>query len=251
MFPRYLIALITFACSSQIVYSQDDVMGGSENGSQLNVLYRRDKSAKIYATTRGYGLLYRQGKHVNAKTRSYFEIDLQTLRHSKEKKSVGDAETKKRFVYGKINSVLLLRGAVGLQNVIFSKADVKAVEVRYSYSLGPVLAFAKPYYLQVYRQNSNKPEIMKFDSEAFTPGSNVAGRGDFDEGIDEMNLYAGVCGKFNLSFEYAPYTNLIRAIETGLSLDYFPRALPIMARNPAENFVITFHVGFVFGRKWF
>jgi len=27
--------------------------------------------------------------------------------------------------------------------------------------------------------------------------------------------------------------------------------LPIMAQNPAENFIITLYVGFVFGKKWF
>jgi len=69
--------------------------------------------------------------------------------------------------------------------------------------------------------------------------------------LAETKIYPGASAKFNLSFEYAPYTNLIRAIETGISLDYFPKALPIMARNPKENFIVTFHVGFVFGSKWY
>lgn len=253
MFRRYFLLIFSMILASNLLTAQENIPGGSENGSTLNVLYRRDISGKVYATTRGFGILYRQGRHVTAKTRSFYEIDLQTLKHIKEIKSLGDAEDRRRFVYGKINSVFLLRGALGLQNVIFAKADVKAVEVRYSYSVGPLFAFAKPYYVQVYRTTgARETGLVKFDSENFRPDSSqIIGRGPYSQGLSEMKVYPGITAKFNLSFEYAPYTNLIRAIETGLSLDYYPKALPIMARNPAENIVITFHVGFVFGRKWY
>lgn len=227
-----------------------------ENGTTLNVLYRHDVSGKVYVTPRGFGLLFRNGRHVTDKTRSYYEIDIQTLKHPKEVKSQGISEDKKRFVYGKINSVFLLRGGLGLQKVIFHKGDIKAVEVRYSYSIGPTLAFAKPYYVQVYKNNvpglRNQTTLVKFDTESFSGDSSlVVGRAPYSSGTKEMAFYPGVNAKFNLSFEYAPYTNLIRAIETGISLDYFPKALPIMARNPAENFILTLHLGFVFGTKWY
>jgi hypothetical protein len=234
--------------------AQEQILNsGYENGSNLNVLYRSDKTAQLYATTRGFGFMFRQGKHVTAKTRSYYEIDIQTLKHPKEVKSAGEAESRRRFVYGKVNNVLLLRASLGLQNVIYQKADNKAVEIRYSYSVGPLLAFAKPYYVQVYRTTgARNSTTINFEDENWTPDSGkVIGRGAFAEGLNQLKLLPGASGKFNLSFEYAPYTNLIRAIETGVTLDYFPKAVRIMARNPAENFVITLHVGFVFGRKWF
>src|SRR5690606_13718349 len=143
------------------------------------------------------------------------------------------------------------RRAVGIQNVLLTKADLRSVEVRYSYSLGAVVAFAKPYYFSVYPQGSRHPVSMAFNSAEFIPGTIISGRAACSEGIAEMGFYHGATAKFNVSFEYAPYTNIIRAVETGISLDYFPRALPILAFNNPENFVITFHVGFVFGRKWF
>jgi hypothetical protein len=241
------LAIAVFSCF--FMSGQAQVIG-SENGTNLNILYRNEAVGKIYANTRGFGILFRRMKHVTAKTRSFYEIDAQNLKHPKEIKVIGDAQERKRFVYGKINNVLLLRGGLGLQNVIFTKADNKAVEVRYSYSIGPTLALAKPYYVQVLSRTRDNTESVKFNTESFTQDS-VIGRGSFTDGLTEMKFYPGVHAKFNLSFEYAPYTNLIRAIETGIALDYFPRALPMMARNPSENFVITFHVGFVFGQKWF
>ena len=254
MFRKYFLSIIALHLLSSCLFGQNQgISDGYENGSTLNVLYRSDMSGKIYANTRGYGISFRQGKHVTAKTRSFYEIDLQTLKYPKEIKSQGEAEDRRRYVYGKLNSVFLLRGGLGLQNVIFEKADNKAVEVRYSYSIGPVFAFAKPYYLQIYKTNGARQiDYIKFDSESFSPDSGrIIGRGSYGRGLNEMKVYPGINAKFNLSFEYAPYTNLIRAIETGVSVDYFPKALPLMARNPAENIIVSLHVGFVFGRKWY
>lgn len=255
MLGRALILIGFFALFLPETFkAQQDVLGvGEDNGTNLNILYRNDASGKIYANTRGYGILYRRGKHVTAKSRSYYEIDFQTLKSPKEVKVKGEAQNNKRFVYGKLNSIALLRGGIGMQNTLFAKGDIKAVEVRIAYSVGPVLAFAKPYYYQLATGtptgSANSPVLVKFDESDFTPDS-VIGRGKFTDGLAETKIYPGVTGKLNLSFEYASYTNLIRAIETGISVDFFPKGIPIMARNPRENLIITFHVGFVFGRKW-
>lgn len=252
------IAIGAFILLGNLVYSQDIPLSTNiDNGTNFNILYKHDMSGKVFANTRGYGFTFHRGKHVTANSRSFYEAEIQTLRHPKEIKLLGTAEDHKRFVYGKINSVFVLRGALGMQNVLFTKGnDAKAVEVRYSYSIGPAFAFAKPYYLRVYKNKGVgtlvKNEYIRFDAENFTTDSGVVtGRGPYSMGLSEMRIYPGVNAKFNLSFEYAPYTNLIRAVETGLSLDYYPKALPIMARNPSENIILTIYVGFVFGTKWY
>jgi len=254
MFNKFFILIFCFYLSSVDLSAQEEngmTVVGKQEGSTLNVLYRNDAVGRIYASTRGFGFLYRRGKHITGKTRSFYEIDLQGLKHPKEVKVVGTAENRKRYVYGKLNSVYLLRGDFGMQNVIFSKADYKAIEVRCSYALGPVVALAKPYYYQLPNYDPDQqPEEVRFNSESFTQDS-VVGKGRFSSGLAETGFYPGINGKFNLSFEYATYTNLIRAIETGISVDYFPKALPIMARNSTENLIITLHVGFVFGKKWY
>lgn len=254
MFRRCSAIIFALFFLSDLLLGQEPPLPGNyENGTTLNVLYRKDMSGKLYANTRGYGFLFRQSKHITAKTRNYYEIDIQTLRHPKEIKSQGEGQDRRRFVYGKINHVFLMRGAIGTQQVLFEKADIKAVQVRYSLSLGPVFAFAKPYYLKVYKTlGAKEDEEIKFDSDDFSPDSSrIIGRAAYSYGLNQMKIHPGLCAKFNLSFEYAPYTNLIRAIETGVSVDYFPKALPIMARNSSENIIVTLHVGFVFGRKWY
>jgi hypothetical protein len=205
----------------------------------------------VYAHTRGFGATYRRAKHVTGTTKSFLEVNLNTLKHPKEIKLNGSDFERKRFVYGKLNNVAMLQAGVGKQHAIARKADKKAVEVRYSYVLGPGIALAKPYYVTtVTRDNTDFNKYKKFNPETFTQDS-VIGRAPFANGLTEISIYPYVFGKFNLSFEYAPYGNLVKAIETGVSVNFFPIGLPMMARNPAENLIITLHVGFVFGKRWF
>lgn len=225
-----------------------------KSGQDLNVLYRHEATFKIFAHTRGFGFGYRRGKHITAKTKSLVEFEAMNLKHPKEIKVKSSEENSKRFVYGKINNVALLRIGTGIQNVIYKRADRKSVEIRSSYILGAGVAFAKPYYVLVYRNdaggNSTKPQSVKYNEATFNEDS-VVGRGQFLDGINEIKAYPLIHGKFNISFEYAPYSHWVRAIETGVACDYYPIALPIMARNPAENLAVTLYVGFVFGKKKF
>lgn len=245
------IALFSALFFSINAFSQS-TLEAMEKGMEVNVLFRHEATFKVFAHTRGFGVGYRRAKHLSAKTKSLLEFEGLTLKHPKEFKVKSTEENAKRFVYGKVNSVALFRIGTGIQNVIFKRSDRKSVEIRCSYVIGGVVAIAKPYYVLVYRGigSKRKAEPVKYDSENFTQDS-VVGKGSFINGIDEIKFYPGIHGKLNLSFEYAPLSHWVRAIETGVSCDYFPKALPIMARNPGENVVVTLYVGFVFGKKWF
>lgn len=251
LFKRFLV-IFTLVLSAK-VFGQS-APEALKQGQDLNVLYRHEGTFKIFAHTRGFGVGYRRAKHITAKTKSLLEFEGLNLKHPKEIKVKSSEESSKRFVYGKINNVALLRVGTGLQNVIFKRADRKSVEIRTSYIIGGGLAIAKPYYVLVYRNTSTstKPQLQSvpYNEETFNQDS-VVGRGPFLDGLTELQLYPVVHGKVNISFEYAPYSHWVRAIETGVSCDYYPRALPIMARNPSENVVVTLYVGFVFGKKWF
>lgn len=223
------------------------------NGQDPNVLYRNEASFGIFAHSRGFGINFMRAKHITGTRKKLFEIEALNMKHPKEIKVSNNSDNSKRFVYGKLNSILIFRGGVGYQTTIFRRADRKSVEIRTAYFVGANLTLAKPNYILVYRQNSigNKyQESVKYDPEIHTIDS-ISGKGSFVDGLGELKVYPGLYAKANISFEYAPYSNKVKAIETGIIFDYYPKALPIMARNPAENFIVTLYVGFVFGKKWF
>lgn len=248
LFKRIIIIFI--ALSGEIIaQSAPQVLAA---GKELNVLYRHEATFKLFAHSRGFGLAYRRGKHITAKTKSLLEIEGLNLKHPKEIKVKGSEEGAKQFIYGKLVGVGVLRIGTGLQNVIFKRSDRKSVEIRCSYIIGGSLAIAKPYYVLVYRGTGpeRRTQSVKYNSDQLTQDS-IVGHGPWFDGLNELQFYPGVHGKFNLSFEYAPFSNWIRAIETGATVDYYPRPLQIMAKNPSEYFVFTLYVGFVIGKKWF
>ncbi len=224
-----------------------------ESGQDPNVLYRNELSFGMFAHSRGLGINVIRGKHVTGTRKRLMEIEALNLKHPKELKFTNKTDNSKRFVYGKLNSLLAFRVGVGYQTTIFKRMDRKSVEIRTAYFVGGNITFAKPNYILVYRETitGNKfQESIKYNPEIHTIDS-VFGKGPMLDGLAEMKVYPGFYAKANLSFEYAPFSNKVKAIETGVILDYYPKAIPIMAHNPAENFIVTLYVGFVFGKKWF
>lgn len=223
------------------------------NGQDPNVLYRNEMSFGVFAHSRGFGLNFMRAKHVTGTRKRLLEIEALNMKHPKEIKVSNNADNSKRFNYGKLNNILLFRAGVGYQTTIFKRADRKSVEIRTAYFVGANVTFAKPNYVLVYRDASsgNKfQESVRYDPEVHTIDS-ISGKGPLLDGLAELKIYPGFYAKANLSFEYAPFSNKVKAIETGVIFDYYPKALPIMAHNPAENFIVTLYVGFVFGKKWF
>ncbi len=223
------------------------------NGQDPNVLYRNEQSFGFFAHSRGFGLNYYRGQHVTGTRKRLLEVQLLNLKHPKEIKITNNSDNSKRFVYGKLNNVIVLRGGLGYQTTIYRRMDRKSVEIRSAYFLGGNLSFAKPNYVYIFRKDNLGNPIqtsVKYDPNRYTLDS-ISGKGPLVDGIDEVKIYPGVYAKANLSFEYAPYSNSIKAIETGIIFDYYPKALPIMARNPTESYIVTLYVAFVFGKKWF
>ncbi|MCE3280688.1 MAG: hypothetical protein K0S44_2879 [Bacteroidetes bacterium] len=245
--------LITFISTG--VFSQElkDDLTRLQNGEDLNVLYRNESSFGIYAhTAGGIGLAYRRGQHVTGKRKRMLELEAQNFKHPKEVKSVNSIfENSKGFNYGKLNSFFLLRPGVGYQNVLYQKSDKKSVEIRYSYFVGVTLAFAKPVYLEIVRD----PQDGVVSTEKYDPEEHsidvIYGKASFFRGIDETKIIPGGYAKLALSFEYADRYNSIKAIETGVIFDIYPKVLPMMAYNRNQQAFALLYLKIIWGKKWF
>lgn len=229
-----------------------------QNGEDLNVLYRNESTFGLFVHSNGgVGLAYRRGKHVTGKRNRMFEIEAQNFKHPKEVKSVNTYyDNSKGFIYGKLNSVLIVRPGVGYQNVIYQKSDKKSVEIRFSYFVGATLAFAKPVYLEIIRETAvNGLLSTTVSTERYDPNrhftENIYGKAPFFKGIDRTAIYPAGYGKLALSFEYADRYNNIKAIETGVVADVYPKAIPIMAFNKKQQVYFSLYLKLIWGKKWF
>lgn len=249
----FTFLLILFFSSS--VFSQElkDDQTRLNNGEDLNVLYRNESSYGLFGhSASGFGIAYRRGIHVSVFRKRMYELEAQNFKHPKEVKTVNPYyENAKGFVYGKLNSVLLLRGGVGLQDVIYTKSDKKSVEIRYSYFLGATLALAKPVYLEIVRDPpENVVSTEKYDPNIHFP-QNIYGKAPFFTGIDNTKIYPAGYAKLALSFEYADRYNAIKAIETGLVGDFYIKAIPMMAFNKKQQVYVQVYLKIIWGKKWF
>jgi hypothetical protein len=250
----YLYLLFSLFSFSAIGQDLKDDRTRLQNGEDLKVLYRNESSFSLFVhSAGGIGAAYRRGYHVHGTRKRMLEIEAQNFKHPKEIKSVNSYYDNSRgFYYGKLNSFFLIRPGVGFQNILFEKQEKKNVEIRFSYFLGGIVAFAKPVYLDIIHRNTDPVVISteRYDPDTHLP-ADIYGKASFFKGIDHTRIYPGGYAKAALSFEYGKRYNVIKALETGAVVDVYPTVLPMMAFNKNQQVFVTLYLKMVWGKKWF
>lgn len=252
---RIIFTFLLFSFFSFGVAGQEtkDALSRLESGEDLKVIYRNEASFGVFVhSAGGIGVAFRRGRQVNVDRKRMLEVEMQNFKHPKEVKSINSFyESSQGYIYGKLNSVLLLRSSVGFQNILFQKTIKKNVEIRYSTFVGATLAFAKPVYLEIKKSNSLElPTTERYDPQVHNQ-DNIYGRAPFARGIEKTKLVPGGYAKLALSFEYADRYDAIKAIETGVVADVYPKALEIMAYNKKQNIYLSLYIKLIWGTKWF
>ncbi len=252
-----LRAFLLFACIliAFDLQAQDSLRS---TGDEVHLLYRNEAAGGFVLHSNGFGITFKRGWHKTGYKKKMLDLDLVSLRHPKQYKQPNPYYPDSRpFFFGKMNFVYMLRAGYGMQNVLFSKAERSGVEVRLNYYFGANLGITKPVYLEVlldseYDSLFKVVDVRKYDPEDPLQQSveNIYGPGPYFMGFDELKLYPGAYGKLALSFEYSVWQQKVTAIEAGVTVDYFPKAIPIMAHNKAENLHINFFISLLWGSKW-
>jgi len=247
MYMRSSIFTILFLVSISVFAQQATLT------EDAGVLYRKENSFGLSLHSRGFGLNYRIGKHLTGTRKRIIEIDLLNMKHPKEIKTLNQYyENTKGFVYGKLNSLAVLRGGIGLQNVLYRKDEPGNIEVRYSFYGGASLGLAKPVYLYVL-QESNDPYNPNKVIEKFNPEKhqldNIYGKAPLGYGLERTVIHPGIYAKAGISFDWASEDDRVRCLEIGVVSDYYLSSIQIMAFNKATPSFTTLYATLSFGRK--
>ncbi len=217
---------------------------------QQKVFFRNERSFAFLLNSDGLGLSFREAKRIDFLNKRILEIDLGTLKHPKEYKISNIYATGAgSYVFGKLNSVIYLRGGLGNQHEIYKKADLGGVAIRYFYSAGPVIALYKPiYYRVLYPISLNEFEYReeKFDVSIHQP-TDIYSKASFFKGIGETKALPGIYGKAGFNFEYSKEDKVIHAIEIGAQINAFPKTIPIMASPDNKSIFFSLSVSYRFG----
>jgi hypothetical protein len=251
-----IIALFVFMLFASTFFSQSAGQA-LEAGQDVNVLFRNESTGNISLHSRGFSGNYRRLWHVTGTRKRLIEFELLNMRHPKELKK--KQAHGKSYYFGKLNGLTFFRAGYGYQQTLYRRAERKSIEVRMVYTVGPTICFAKPVFLEIEYPDtigsSTGTENMITKVEAYDPAkhnpNNILGRAPLFYGLDKTTVFPGAHAKLGFSFEYGETRASIKALETGVIVDYFPKAIQTMAYVQPENFFVTLYVGFTFGKRWF
>lgn len=226
----------------------------SENLTEKGILFKYEKTGGVLVHTTGFGLNYRQEKHITGYKKSVLEFEFTGIKHPKEVKSINPLYSDaKSYIYGKQNTFSVLRLGIGIQKVINSKSRAikSAIELRSHINLGFSAGFTKPVYLYIieYSNYDNQLLVEKYDPNRHYI-DNIYGRAPFTKGFSEINFHPGAYGKFGISVDYAPEDEIVKSLEMGTCIDVFPKRIPIMAYNKNKNLFLSFYLSFNIGYRY-
>ncbi len=241
---KFLVFSLLLNCCANVILAQGEI------DQQQRVFFRNERSFGLLLSSDGMGISYREAKRVDFLNKRFFEIEAGTLKHPKEYRMSNPIyQTPGTFVFGKLNSVIYLRGSYGHQKEMFKKADLGGVAIRYFYEGGPVFAIYKPIYYKILYPVSFyefRIEEEKINVNTHQP-YDIYSKASFTKGLGETKLLPGLYAKGGFNFEYSKEDKVIHAIEIGAQLNGFPKKVPIMATTDNKALFFSLFVSYRFG----
>ncbi|HPE55139.1 MAG TPA: hypothetical protein P5514_00210 [Bacteroidales bacterium] len=219
-----------------------------------NIILLKERSFGALFHTQGWGVKYSQGYNKTAFNRRMLIFEFAEIQSLRQIRTINPYFTNsKSYVYGKLNSIFMLRGSFGYYKQLNRKPYWGGVELRFFYVGGFSLAIAKPIYLYILNAS---PIIYEYSltEERYDPDEhfvdNIFGRASFTRGFNHLDFFPGIHAKVGLDFDYASYRNKLKSLEVGATLDVFPRPVPIMAFNDPNYYFLTLYLNFNFGKRY-
>lgn len=209
--------------------------------------YHKFNYLALGLNTNGWHSYYRLGKHQTAKQRKHYEISLASLKHKKEVKQATSLANRS-YVYGKENYVYRVQLGYGKHHTIAFKSNKDGVELKTVYTIGLSNAILKPVYYTIALFDDFVMVEELFDPQRHNP-NNILGEASFFKGFNELSYIPGIYGKFALNYEFAEDRARIKALELGVTVDIYPKALPILSFETNSMMYYAFYISFQLGSK--
>ncbi len=225
------------------------------------IIYKKEWALDFRITQRGASIAYNSGKIKSYYKTNYYQLELGYTKDPREKgqsKNAGGGPTG-AFSFGKINSVINIRGGVGVKKYLSEKERRNGLSVGYTVEIGPSIALLKPYHLDlIYVDIIDGRQIRRVVSESFSEEnadkfldrSSISSKSSFFKGFDDLSVRAGIQGKIGAHLATGAFDKYVRAFETGIMFDIFPSKIPILVETEEVSanriffaLYMNFHIG--------
>lgn len=230
------------ATAQVVVYGHDD-----KDYSTKQLLYG------VMFQSKGWGLSFDYAER-KGKDYTIFDFDFVSLKHPKEVRIInGGYDNPPAYVYGKLNKAFTLRAGYGIKKYIGVKPDKTNVQLFSQFTGGLDLCLLKPVYLQIIKPAPNGQGVVlveeRYNPEIHTDQSAIYGESSFSTGFGSSTIEPGLFVKAAGGIEWGNYTDEMRSLTFGLTIDAFPKRLPIMSKVENKSVFSTFFISFAFGNK--
>lgn len=246
----HICSLVLFMAAFNVLYAQEELEGYDSIADR--VLLKKELSGGVTLHNLGMGVGFRRGTNKTFFNSRIFEVEVVSMKHPKQVRMINPYYYNARsFVYGKLNHVYILRAGYGFKKLLNRKPYWGGIELRALYMGGVSLAFAKPVYLYFWDETYTYYVEEKYNPDnVYHNLEYIYGRAPYLDGVSELKVYPGIFAKGGLNFEFGTLNSKIKALEVGGIAEFFPKAIPIMAYNPANNFFFTFYLNFSLGKRY-
>lgn len=224
------------------------------------VLYRKEFKAGVKIHGHGWGLFASLGRQKAIDNILNYNLSIVGMKNPNEDRRFDLRDDRaKPYVFGKQNHLYLFRPSIGKRKVLAFKDRKSGVEFAYNWALGPSFGVTKPYYLII--RTPLNPDAVVYTEEAYDPDlhsdGRIFGRGNWFNGFGDLKGHIGAYGKFSFSVEYSGYQTKIQGFEVGISMDAFPKNIPVYIDNAPfgeidknKKLYFNFFVNAFLGKKY-
>ena len=250
---RLLLFTLFGACPFLLSAQNIDIQNDEEKPIEERIIYNRQNTYNIGIHSQGFGAGFKIGRIKSINVTNNWEAEVASLHSLKEIKTMNLSQYNSRpFVYGKLNSVFVLRFGYGQERRIFGKPYWGGIETRWTYEVGASLALLKPYYYYVmtFQPSSSGGYYEKIEEQTFKQDINILGRASFISGLGETRPSPGVHASAGLSFEIGNSRTRMQAINVDVKAEFFPLGVSIMDSERGRMFYLTFMLSYNWGSRF-
>jgi len=209
------------------------------------IVYKYEKSFEFRLHENGWAMAYNNGTVKSYDQSKFYQFEIGSTKDPREQRQntnsvINFFKRSRSFIYAKQNTMINVRFGIGKKKYLSEKAKRRGVAVGYTYEIGPSLAILKPYYLELQYNTIGEDNfpITELKEEKYTGdneakflnqnGNDIFGASSYFKGFDELFFRVGAQGKMGAHFALGAFDKYVRAIETGVMIDVFPRKIPIL-----------------------
>ncbi len=264
-FKNILLLFFLLSLCANGVVAQTTLLPKQINSNLAGIIYKSEWAVDVRLHTNGAALALNLGKIKTYYKTSYYHFELGYLKDPRERKQtkpvVGLRQSAGSYVFGKQNSVFVLRGGYGVKRYLSEKEKRKGLAIGWNYEIGPSIALLKPYYLDLsYEYEGQNGVIYEIRSERYSEENaetflndiKIFGSSGFFNGFNELGVVPGLQGKLGLHFAMGAFDKYVKAFEVGMMFDAYIKKIPIMVETENVSnkpYFVNLYLNLHFGKR--